>query len=101
MDIEALLDHAKDTITVKRVFGEPIERNELLVIPVAVVVGGGGAGRSEGQTRPPGQGIRRRVQRVGATDRRLCRPRGTESSSGQRSTSLPCSCSARPICSAD
>ena len=55
MDIEALLDHAKDTITVKRVFGEPIERNDLLVIPVAVVVGGGGAGRSEGRPDRPGK----------------------------------------------
>lgn len=55
MDIEALLDHAKDTITVKRVFGEPIERNDVLVIPVAAVVGGGGGGWSEGRPDRPGK----------------------------------------------
>ena len=54
MDIEALLDHAKDTMTVKRVFGEPIERNDVVVIPVAVVVGGGGGGQSEDRPGRPG-----------------------------------------------
>ena len=55
MDIEALLDHAKDTITVKRVFGDPIERNDVLVIPVALIVGGGGGGRSEDRPDRPGK----------------------------------------------
>jgi len=55
MDIETLLSDAKDTMTVKRVFGEPIERNDVLVIPVAVVLGGGGGGRSEDRPGRPGK----------------------------------------------
>lgn len=54
MDIDALLNSATDTLTIKRVFGEPIERDGLLVIPVAVVAGGGGGGRREGQPDQPG-----------------------------------------------
>ncbi len=39
-----LLDKARDVITVKRVFGDPIESGGVTVIPVAVVGGGGGSG---------------------------------------------------------
>jgi uncharacterized spore protein YtfJ len=42
-----LVAEAKDAITVRRVFGEPIERNGLTVIPAAAVLGG--AGRGGGQ----------------------------------------------------
>jgi uncharacterized spore protein YtfJ len=42
-----ILDHARDTLTVRRVFGEPIERDGLLVVPVAAVAGGAGAGSGE------------------------------------------------------
>ena len=34
----------RDAITVKRVFGEPYEKNGVTVIPAASVVGGGGGG---------------------------------------------------------
>ena len=44
LDVQTLLERANDSITVKRVFGEPIERDGVLVIPAAMVVGGGGAG---------------------------------------------------------
>ena len=44
LDVQSLLSKANDSITVKRVFGEPIERDGVLVIPAAMVVGGGGAG---------------------------------------------------------
>ena len=55
MDIDALLASAKDTITVKRVFGEPVERDGTLIIPAAVVVGGGGGGQRQGQPDRPGE----------------------------------------------
>jgi uncharacterized spore protein YtfJ len=42
---------AGDQLGVRRVFGEPIERDGVTVIPVAVALGGGGGG-----TGPDGQG---------------------------------------------
>ena len=44
LDVQSLLEQANDSITVKLVFGEPIERDGVLVIPAAMVVGGGGGG---------------------------------------------------------
>ncbi|MGH2533017.1 MAG: spore germination protein GerW family protein [Thermomicrobiales bacterium] len=44
MDVQTILAQARDAISVKRVFGEPIERNGVTVIPVARVGGGGGGG---------------------------------------------------------
>ena len=54
MDIDALLAEARETVHVKRVFGEPIERDGSLLIPVAVVLGGGGGGASDDQHDQPG-----------------------------------------------
>ena len=34
----------KDTYTVRRVFGEPVDKGEVTVIPVAHIAGGGGGG---------------------------------------------------------
>jgi len=47
MKVTEVLSTAKDAITVKRVFGEPYEKDGLTVIPAAVV--GGGAGGGSGQ----------------------------------------------------
>jgi uncharacterized spore protein YtfJ len=38
--IESLIEGHRDAVTVKRVFGEPYERNGVTVIPAASVVGG-------------------------------------------------------------
>ena len=46
---------AQDVLTVRRVFGAPIERNGLTVIPVARFVAGGGAGIGEGPDGADGQ----------------------------------------------
>jgi uncharacterized spore protein YtfJ len=48
MDPNELMQQTRDTLTVKRVFGEPYERNGLTVIPVASLRGGGGGGTGEG-----------------------------------------------------
>ena len=48
MNVSELLDQARDTITVKRVFGEPYEREGVTIIPAAVVRGGAGGGQGEG-----------------------------------------------------
>ena len=47
MEPDEVLQQARDTLTVRRVFGEPIERDGILVVPVARVFGGAGAGTGE------------------------------------------------------
>lgn len=42
--VQEMLAQARDAMTVKRVFGDPIERGDITVIPVAKVRGGGGGG---------------------------------------------------------
>ena len=47
MDAKEILEHARDALTVRRVFGDPIEREGVLVVPVAKVMGGAGSGAGE------------------------------------------------------
>jgi uncharacterized spore protein YtfJ len=47
MDAQQILEQARDALTVRRVFGEPIEREGVLVVPVAKVMGGAGSGSGE------------------------------------------------------
>jgi uncharacterized spore protein YtfJ len=54
MDVRQLLEEARDVLTVRRVFGEPIERDGVTVLPVARVRGGGGGGSGDG---PEGKGV--------------------------------------------
>jgi uncharacterized spore protein YtfJ len=49
------LDAFKDVLTVKRVFGDAYEVDDVTVIPVAAVRGGGGGGGGEGDA-PDAQG---------------------------------------------
>ena len=51
--LDEMLDGAKDTITVSRVYGEPFEKNGITIVPAAAVRGGGGGGEGEG---PEAQG---------------------------------------------
>lgn len=53
MDVQDVMMHARDAFTVKRVFGEPYEKDGVTVIPVARVRGGAGGGEGEGE---PGEG---------------------------------------------
>ncbi|WP_345571188.1 GerW family sporulation protein [Nonomuraea rosea] len=48
MDITELMEKAKDAATVKRVFGEPIQHGDVIVIPVARIAQGGGGGQGSG-----------------------------------------------------
>jgi uncharacterized spore protein YtfJ len=48
MDVQQILGQVKDAATVRRVFGEPIERDGVTVIPVARVAGGAGGGMGQG-----------------------------------------------------
>ena len=51
--LDELLKGHRDAITVKKVFGDPYEKDGVTVIPAAKVIGGGGGGGGEA---PEGQG---------------------------------------------
>lgn len=53
MDVQQVIAQARDAITVKRVYGDPYEKNGVTLIPAAAVQGGGGGGGGKG---PEGQG---------------------------------------------
>jgi uncharacterized spore protein YtfJ len=53
VDVMQTIAQAKDAVTVKRVYGDPLEKNGVTVIPAARVQGGAGGGGGEG---PQGEG---------------------------------------------
>ena len=53
VDVRETIEQAKDTMTVRRVFGDPVEKDGVTVIPAARVQGGAGGGGGEA---PGGQG---------------------------------------------
>jgi uncharacterized spore protein YtfJ len=53
MSLLATIEAARDATTVRRVYGEPVERDGTTVIPAAAVEGGGGGGEGTG---PDGTG---------------------------------------------
>ena len=56
MELQELLSGARDAVSVKRVYGDPYEKNGLTVIPAAVVRGGGGGGMGEHEGEGTGSG---------------------------------------------
>ena len=56
MDVENLLARAADNLSVRRAFGTAYEKDDVLIIPVAVVAGGGGAGTGHPRHRDPAAG---------------------------------------------
>jgi uncharacterized spore protein YtfJ len=52
-DVRQTIEQAKDAMSVRRVFGDPYEKNGVTLIPAARVQGGAGGGGGEG---PDGQG---------------------------------------------
>ncbi|WP_095992433.1 spore germination protein GerW family protein [Cystobacter fuscus] len=48
MDVNEVIDRARDSFNVRRVFGEPIQQGEVTLVPAAWVRGGGGGGGGEG-----------------------------------------------------
>jgi uncharacterized spore protein YtfJ len=56
MDVMETISKARDSITVKRVYGEPYEHNGVTVIPAAVVMGGGGGGTGDQPDGSSGRG---------------------------------------------
>lgn len=48
-DLDALLQGHRDAVTVRRVYGDPVERDGVTIVPAAAVFGGtGGGGDDEG-----------------------------------------------------
>ena len=68
MDIMDAVSTAHDSINVRRVYGEPYERNGVMVIPAAAVLGGGGGGTGDQPdgTSGGGAGFGLRARPVGA-----------------------------------
>jgi uncharacterized spore protein YtfJ len=57
MNVDQMLKGAQDALTVRRVYGDPIERDGVLVIPAAAVSGGGGGGGDAEQNGGGGFGL--------------------------------------------
>ena len=51
MDFQEAISKAQDAVTVRRVYGEPYERDGVVVIPAAKVSGAGGGGGGKDPTR--------------------------------------------------
>lgn len=56
MGVTELLDEARRTIGVERVFGQPLERDGTTIIPAASVSGGGGGGSGDDGEGQRGEG---------------------------------------------
>ena len=56
MNVTEVMGAAKDAMTVKRIYGEPYEKDGLTVIPAAVVAGGAGGGSGQDEKGQEGGG---------------------------------------------
>jgi uncharacterized spore protein YtfJ len=69
MQVQEAIGQARDALTVKRVFGEPYEKDGVTIIPAARVQGGAGGGSGEdpqGQSTGSGSGFGMTARPVGA-----------------------------------
>jgi uncharacterized spore protein YtfJ len=57
MDLREIVGYAADAAQVRRVFGEPIERDGVVVVPVAAIRGGAGGGGGKGPEDAGGEGL--------------------------------------------
>jgi uncharacterized spore protein YtfJ len=62
MDVGTLLTKVSDNLSVRRAFGTAYEKDDMLIIPVAVVAGGGGAGTGQPRHRDPAAGADNRPE---------------------------------------
>src|SRR5207237_8637317 len=60
MNVDEMIRGTQDAMTVKRVYGDPIEKDGLTVIPAAKVTGGGGGGGDAENNAGGGVGLRAR-----------------------------------------
>ena len=67
--IERVIEDARESMSVERVYGDPIERDGITLIPAAAVRGGSGGGSSEASEEVPsgsGMGFGTTARPVGA-----------------------------------
>ena len=60
MNVTEMLEGAREAMTVKRVYGDPIERDGLTIVPTADVRGGGGGGADSENNGGGGFGLQAR-----------------------------------------
>jgi uncharacterized spore protein YtfJ len=60
VNVDEMVKGVHDALAVRRVYGEPIERNGVVVVPAAVVRGGGGGGSDERSNGGGGFGLQAR-----------------------------------------
>jgi uncharacterized spore protein YtfJ len=60
MNVDELLSGAREAMSARRVFGDPIEQDGTVVIPAAAVSGGGGGGGDDHENGGGGFGLRAR-----------------------------------------
>ena len=68
MEVQEVIAQARDALTVKRVFGEPYEKDGVTIIPAARVQGGAGGGSGEdpqSQGKGSGSGFAMTARPVG------------------------------------
>ncbi len=51
MDIMEIAEKSRDSANVKRVFGDPVQHGDVVVIPVARIAYGGGGGTGQGEDK--------------------------------------------------
>lgn len=56
MKFDDMIASAKDAVTVRKVFGEPFEKDGITFIPAARVMGGGGGGTGQDDDGQVGEG---------------------------------------------
>lgn len=56
MKVDELLNSGRDSLTVKRVYGEPYEKDGVTVIPTAAIRGGAGGGTGHDDKGQQGEG---------------------------------------------
>jgi uncharacterized spore protein YtfJ len=56
MKPDELVSSARDSVSARRVFNEPVEKDGVTIIGVAAVAGGGGSGRGQDEKGQQGEG---------------------------------------------
>ena len=56
MKLDEMITSVRDTVSVRRVFAEPIERDGTVLVPAATVGGGGGGGHGHDKDGQEGEG---------------------------------------------
>lgn len=57
MNVDEMIQGAQNALAVSRVYGEPIQKNGVTLIPTAEVMGGGGGGSDEANNGGGGFGV--------------------------------------------